>query len=101
MGANPFFDWDFAGPASQSGTWPSLLSAGCRCTPGHVVAAEGFTDFTARPRRLDRFLRTYGWSATAREFLDVVEARVMAHAEGIRDLAASGDEAFGRHSFPR
>ena len=62
----------------------------------HVVAAEGFTDFAARPRRLGRFLRTYGWSAAAGEFLNVVEARVNAHADGIRDLAASGDEAFGR-----
>jgi hypothetical protein len=26
----------------------------------------------------------------------VVEARVKAHADGIRDRAASGDEAFGR-----
>jgi hypothetical protein len=50
----------------------------------------------AEARRLDRFLRTYGWSATAGEFLDVVKARVRAHADGIRDLAASGDEAFGR-----
>ena len=62
----------------------------------HVVAAEGFTDFTARPRRLDRFLHTYGWSATTGQFLDVVQARVTAHADGIRDLAASGDPAFRR-----
>ena len=33
--------------------------------------------------RLGRFLRTYGWSATAGEFLDVVVARVRAHADGI------------------
>ncbi len=59
----------------------------------HVVAAEGFTDFAAKPRRLDHFLHTYGWSATAGEFLDVVEARIKAHADGIRDIAASGDEA--------
>lgn len=26
----------------------------------------------------------------------MVEARIKAHADGIRDLAASGDEAFGR-----
>jgi hypothetical protein len=50
----------------------------------------------ARPRRLHRFLRAYGWPATAAEFLEVVEARVKAHAGGIRDLAAAGDEVFGR-----
>ena len=62
----------------------------------HIVAPEGFTDFAARPRRLDRFLLAYGWSATAAQFLDVVQARVTAHADGIRDRAASGDPAFVR-----
>ena len=61
----------------------------------YVVAAEGFTDFAARPRRLDRFLRTYGWPGTTGEFLDAVEARMSAHAAGIRDKAAAGDEASG------
>jgi hypothetical protein len=62
----------------------------------HVFAAEGFTDFAARPRRLCWFLRAYGWQATAAELLEVVRARVQAHADGIRDLAAAGDEVFGR-----
>ena len=91
-----FFDWDFAGPATPA--WDLALSAfsWVPLHSRHVVAAEGFTDFAARPRRLDLFLHTYGWSATAGEFLEVVEARVEAHADGIRDRAASGDQAFGR-----
>jgi hypothetical protein len=67
--------------------------------PLHVrwfVAAEGFTDFAARPGRLDRFLRAYGWPGTTGEFLGVVEARITAHARGIRDNAAAGDEASRR-----
>jgi hypothetical protein len=91
-----FFDWDFAGPATPE--W-DLAFAAFSWVPmhaRHVVAAEGFTDFAARPRRLHRFLRTYGWSATAAEFLGVVQARVKAHADGIRDLAAAGDEVFER-----
>jgi hypothetical protein len=91
-----FFDWDFAGPATPA--W-DLAFAAFSWVPlhaRHVVAAEGFTDFTARPRRLDRFLHTYGWPATTGQFLDVVQARVTAHAYGIRDLAASGDPAVGR-----
>jgi hypothetical protein len=91
-----FFDWDFAGPATPE--WDLALAA-FSWVPLHTrhwIAAEGFTDFAARPRRLDRFLGTYGWSATTGEFLDVVEARVKAHADGIRDLAAAGDEAFRR-----
>ena len=60
----------------------------------HVVAAQGFTDFASRPRRLHQFLRAYGWTGTAAEFLQVIEERVKAHADGIRDLAAAGHQAF-------
>jgi len=91
-----FFDWDFAGPATPA--WDLALTA-FSWVPLHaraVVAAEGFTEFADRPRRLDTFLATYGWSATVGEFLDVVEARVQAHAAGIRDRAGSGDEAHKR-----
>ena len=91
-----FFDWDFAGPATPE--WDLALAA-FSWVPLHVryvVAAEGFTDFAARPHRLGRFLRTYGWSGTTGEFLEVVQARMTAHAAGIRDKAAAGDEPFGR-----
>jgi aminoglycoside phosphotransferase (APT) family kinase protein len=91
-----FFDWDFAGPATPE--WDLALAA-FSWVPLHAryfAAAEGFTDFAARPGRLDRFLHVYGWPATAAQFLDVVEARIKAHADGIRDRAVSGDEAFGR-----
>ena len=91
-----FFDWDFAGPATPE--W-DLAFAAFSWVPlhaRHVVATEGFTDFAARPRRLRRFLREYGWTATESEFLEVVRARVQAHADGIRGNAAAGDEVFGR-----
>jgi hypothetical protein len=91
-----FFDWDFAGPAASE--W-DLAFAAFSWVPlhaRHIVAAEGFTDFAARPRRLHRFLRTYGWPATAAEFLEVVQARVKAHANGIRDLAGTGDQVSER-----
>src|SRR6201996_2893379 len=87
-----FFDWDFAGPARPE--W-DLAFAAFSWVPlhaRHVVAAEGFTDFAARPARLRRFLRAYGWAGTAAEFLPVVRARVQAHADGVRELAAAGDE---------
>ena len=91
-----FFDWDFAGPATPA--WDLALAA-FAWVPLHVryvVAAEGFTDFAARPRRLGRFLDTYGWSGTTEEFLDVGEARMTAHAAGIHDRAAAGDATSGR-----
>jgi hypothetical protein len=91
-----FFDWDFAGPVTPE--W-DLAFAAFSWVPlhaRHVVAAEGFTDFAARSRRLHRFLRAYGWSATGAEFLEEVQERVKAHADGVRDLAAAGDEVFER-----
>ena len=91
-----FFDWDFAGPATPE--W-DLAFAAFSWVPlhaRHVVATEGFTDFAARPGRRRRFLRAYGSTATEAEFLDVVRARVQAHADGVRSLAAAGDEVFGR-----
>ena len=91
-----FFDWDFAGPATPE--WDLALAAfsWVPLHTRHYVTAEGFTDFAARPRRLAQFLSVYSWPGTAGEFLEVVEARIRAHADGIRDLAAAGDEAFGR-----
>jgi hypothetical protein len=91
-----FFDWDFAGPAMPE--WDLALAA-FSWVPLHArwfAAAEGFTDFAGRPRRLGRFLGVYGWPGTAAEFLGVVQARVTAHAGGIRGNAATGDEASGR-----
>ena len=91
-----FFDWDFAGPVTLEWDLAFAAFSWVPLYPRDLAAADGFTDFAARPRRLHRFLRAYGWQATAGEFLDVVEARVKAHADGIRDLAASGDDAFGQ-----
>jgi phosphotransferase family enzyme len=91
-----FFDWDFAGPVTPE--W-DLAFAAFSWVPlhaRHIVAAEGFTDFAARPRRLGRFLHTYGWPATTASFLEVVRARVKAHASGIRSHAAAGDAVFAR-----
>ena len=62
----------------------------------HVVAREGFTDFGSRPARLRLFLAEYGWTGTIGEFLDIVRARICAHAAGVRGLAATGDPLFTR-----
>jgi hypothetical protein len=90
-----FYDWDFAGPATPEWDLAFTAFTWVPLNARWLAAAEGFTDFAARPGRLDRFLGIYGWPGTAGEFLDVVEARMKAHADGIRDLAASGEEAFG------
>ncbi|GAA5074560.1 hypothetical protein HNP84_007401 [Thermocatellispora tengchongensis] len=91
-----FFDWDFAGPVTRE--W-DLAFVAFSWVPLHarrVVEAEGFADFAGRPRRLRRLLRAYGWEGDAGDFLDVVRARVEAHADGVRRLAAGpgGDPVF-------
>jgi hypothetical protein len=89
-----FFDWDFAGPVTPE--WDLAFTA-FSWVPLHTrrtAAADGFTDFATRPHRLHRLLDSYGWSASTAEFLEVVQARVKAHADGIRSLAAAGDHVF-------
>lgn len=91
-----FFDWDLAGPVTPEWDLAFTAFSWVPLHARHVVTAEGFTDFAARPGRLDRFLGTYGWSGGTADFLDVVRERVRAHADGVRRLAANGDPVFGR-----
>jgi hypothetical protein len=89
-----FFDWDFAAPVTPE--WDLAFTA-FAWVPLHardVVAAEGFTAFADRPRRLRLFLDTYGWSGPVGQFIDIVRQRVSASAEGIRRVAAAGDPAY-------
>jgi len=91
-----FIDWDMAGPVSPA--W-DLAFAAFSWVPlhaRHVVAREGFTAFGSRPARLRLFLAEYGWTGTTGEFLDVIRARIRAHAAGVRGLAATGDPLFAR-----
>ncbi|RAS63780.1 phosphotransferase family enzyme [Lentzea atacamensis] len=81
-----FFDWDFAGPVTAESDLAFAAFSWVPLHARHVVEAEGFTDFAVRPRRLRRFLTAYGWSGQAEDFLDVVRARIIAQAEGIRGL---------------
>jgi hypothetical protein len=89
-----FFDWDFAGPVTAAWDLAFTAFSWVPLQARHVAAADGFADFASRPARLDRFLNTYGWQGTTPEFLDVVRARIQAHADGIRALAAGGDPVF-------
>lgn len=91
-----FFDWDFASPVMPEWDLAFTAFSWVPLHARHVVAAEGFTDFAARPQRLRRFLEAYGWSGSLMAFIEVVQARAKAHAEGIRQLAAGGDPLFDR-----
>ena len=89
-----FFDWDFAAPVSVEWDLAFTVFAWVPLHARHVVEAEGFTDLADRPRRLRLFLDHYGWSGDLEAFLQVVQARVLASADGIERTAARGDSAY-------
>ncbi|WP_205826253.1 phosphotransferase [Microbispora catharanthi] len=89
-----FFDWDFAGPVTQEWDLAFTAFSWVPLHARHVVAAEGFTAFAERPRRLRLFLDAYGWDGPAGRFVETVRQRVGASADGIRRLAAAGDPAY-------
>ena len=86
-----FFDWDLAGPVTPEWDLAFTAFSWVPLHARHVAAAEGFTDFAARPDRLRRFLDTYGRPGDTEDFVEVVRERVKAHADGIRERAAAGD----------
>lgn len=86
-----FIDWEFAAPVTRE--W-DLAYVAFSWVPLHardVVESEGFSDFAARPDRLKRLLRRYGWKGDPSTFVDVVRARAQSMADGLRGLAAEGD----------
>ncbi|MBB4763133.1 aminoglycoside phosphotransferase family protein [Amorphoplanes digitatis] len=91
-----FFDWDFAAPVTTEWDLAFTAFAWVPLHARHVVAAEGFTAFADRPRRLRLFLDAYGWTGPSEVFVEVVRQRVSASAQGIRRTAAAGDPAYLR-----
>ena len=91
-----FIDWDMAGPVGQEWDVAFAAFSWVPLHARHAAAREGFTDFGARPRRLRRFLAEYGWAGTTGGFLELVRARVRAHAADVRSLAAAGEPTFAR-----
>jgi Phosphotransferase enzyme family len=89
-----FFDWDFAAPVTPEWDLAFTAFAWVPLHARHVVAAEGFTAFADRPRRLRLFLDAYGWSGPTGQFIETVRQRVSASAQGIRRIAAAGDPAY-------
>ncbi|WP_163508803.1 phosphotransferase [Fodinicola acaciae] len=83
-----FFDWDFAGPVSRAADLAFVAFSWVPLHARQVVAAEGFTDFAGRRRRLERFLRSYGSPWELAEIVEIMRQQIRAHAD---DIAAGGD----------
>jgi hypothetical protein len=91
-----FVDWDFAAPCPPVYDLAFVAFSWVPLHARDVVAAEGFTDFADRPRRLRLLLDAYGWTGDVATVLDAVRQRVTDHADGLRRLAADGDPLFRR-----
>lgn len=89
-----FFDWDLAGPVSRTEDLAFTAFAWVPLQSRAVVEKEGFTDFAARPRRLQLFLDEYGWTGTAGEIIDIAAAYASETARLIRELAAGGEALY-------
>lgn len=89
-------DWDNAGPVRPE---EDLAWAAFSWTPLHapeVVTREGFTSFSERRERLERFLSAYGWEGTTEEVLSRIDARLHRQTETMRATAAAGDVVYQR-----
>lgn len=91
-----FVDWDFAAPGPALRDLAFVAFSWVPLHAREVAAAEGFTRFADRPRRLALLLDAYGYQGTVDALLSAVRARVSEHAAGIRELASAGDPLFTR-----
>lgn len=91
-----FVDWDFAGPGSALHDLAFTVFSWVPLHARDVVAAEGFTRFAERPRRLRLLLDAYGYDGHVAAVLAAVQERIREHAQQLRTLAAAGDPLFRR-----
>jgi len=91
-----FVDWDFAAPCPPIWDLAFVVFSWVPLHARDVVAAEGFTRFAERPRRLRLLLDAYGYTGTIHAVLQAVRARISEHARSLRELAAGGDPLFTR-----
>ncbi len=89
-----FIDWDNAGPTQRE---DDVAWVAFSWTPLHaraVVLDEGFRAFSHRQRRLEDFLRAYGWEGTLRDVVDRLIRQLDEQVGVMRAVAATGDEAY-------
>jgi hypothetical protein len=91
-----FVDWDFAAPCPPMWDLAFVVFSWVPLHARDVVAAEGFTRFAERPRRLRLLLDAYGYTGSVNTVLETVRRRIHDHARTLRELAAAGDPLFAR-----
>lgn len=91
-----FIDWDFAAPCSPLWDLAVVVFSWVPLHARDVVTAEGFTRFADRPRRLGLLLDSCGYTGSLSTVLEAVDARIVDHGRGVRELAAAGRPLFTR-----
>jgi hypothetical protein len=105
-----FVDWDMSGPVAREADVAWMVFSWVPLHARVVVGSEGFTDFSARRRRLELFLREYGAGAcgtvgagraggdgdnlTADGLLEILRLRLPEKIEAIRLAAVAGDTTY-------
>jgi hypothetical protein len=88
-----FVDWEFAAPVTREWDLAFVAFSWVPLYARAVVEPEGFTDFTARPARLQRLLARYGWVGDPAVFVGIVQDRAQSMADGLRSLAHTDGDA--------
>jgi len=91
-----FVDWDFAAPCPPLHDLAFVAFCWVPLHARDVVAAEGFTRFAERPRRLRLLLDAYGYTGSVPAVLEATRTRIGDLAASLRELAAEGDPLFAR-----
>lgn len=91
-----FVDWDMAGPSTREADVAWVAFSWVPLHARRVVAAEGFTAFAQRRRRLEGFLARYGWEGSTGDVLDLVAARIQHQLRILHETADAGDAAYQR-----
>ncbi|MEU8243335.1 phosphotransferase [Actinoplanes missouriensis] len=86
-----FYGWDFAGPVTVEADLAFTVFAWVPLSAREVAAAEGFTAFADRPRRLRLMLDAYGWRGDTSLIVRETRDRISASIHDIRRLAVAGD----------
>ncbi|MEU4692246.1 aminoglycoside phosphotransferase family protein [Actinoplanes sp. NPDC023714] len=86
-----FAGWDFAGPVTVEADLAFTAFAWVPLSAREVAAAEGFTAFGDRSRRLRLLLDAYGWRGDSSQIVREARDRVSASIHDIRRLAMAGD----------
>lgn len=91
-----FVDWDMAGPVTVESDLAWMAFSWVPLHAPDVVAAEGFTAFGERRRRVRDLLDAYGSTLTVDELLDAVRQRLAFTMAGLHATAEAGDETYRR-----